>query len=471
MRRSSVLLACGVAFTGATGSATGQALAGHIAGVVYDSVAGVPLAGANVQLLALDAPLQPVTRRTVDTDTAGRFVVDGLPAGRYLVGFFHPKLDSLGVEAPVRRMAFRAGRDYAIDLAIPSAATVIASWCGGAAARDSSGVVLGVVRDVRTAAALGGTRITAQWSAITIGVRGARAEVEQTSTLTDAHGWFGLCGVPRGGVVVLRAATPNDSSPPLELDVPDDGVLMRDLALQRGDDVPAVPGPGVHGTIRDPFGEALAGVRVRLWGTTTEVRTDAGGEFRLSTSVAGTQLLDARIIGFVPLRRVVDVLPERGARIDLVMTDFPTEIDTVRVLATRRSPHDALAGFERRRRLGHGQFLDPDDVELRRPLVFTDLMRGLAGVHIRSVDLMTRTVQMRATSGLTCTPVVVVDGVRFPVDEVNVDDVIPADVVRAVEVYPRRMQAPAEYQATDCGSIVVWTGLRGWLAKRPPHRR
>ncbi|MBL8983143.1 MAG: hypothetical protein JNL26_13215, partial [Gemmatimonadetes bacterium] len=50
------------------------------------------------------------------------------------------------------------------------------------------------------------------------------------------------------------------------------------------------------------------------------------------------------------------------------------------------------------------------------------------------------------------------------------DDVIPADLVRAVEVYPRRMQAPPEYQDGDCGSVVVWTGMRGLLNRKRPGR-
>ncbi|MGQ0647259.1 MAG: carboxypeptidase regulatory-like domain-containing protein [Gemmatimonadaceae bacterium] len=461
------LLACAIGALGAGAGPHVGVPAARVAGFVYDSLARAPLAGAHVQVVPVDATLLAVDRRTTQSDSGGRFVFEDVPAGRYLVGFFHPKLDSLGVEPPLRRVDIRGGRELTLDLAVPSAGSIITAWCGRGAAGDSSGVIVGYVRDVNSMATLSGATVAAQWSSITITERGARAGVQQSSARTNTSGGFGVCGVPRGAVLVLRASAETDSSALLELDVPDDGVLIRDIALSRGTAL-AGPLPSLRGTVRDVSGQPLVGARLRLWGTSVEARANEAGEFRFAAPSAGTQLIDARMIGFVPLRRVVDVSPHSGANVDLVMHDFPMEIDTVRVLSRRPTVHhDALVGFERRRKLGHGVFLDPDAIEIRRPLVFTDLMRGLPGVSVRSIDMMTRSIQMRATNGNeTCLPVLVVDGVRLPLHDMNVDDVIPAELVRAVEVYPRRIQAPPEYQETDCGSVVVWTGLRGWLAKR-----
>ncbi|MBC7896106.1 MAG: carboxypeptidase regulatory-like domain-containing protein, partial [Cytophagaceae bacterium] len=430
-----------------------------------------PLRGAHVQLLPLD-PGGRGERRTTDTDSAGRYVIDGVAAGRYLTGFFHPRLDSLGLDPPSQRVDVRAVSEQELDFAVPSPATVIASWCGREAARDA-GVILGYVRDVASTSLLEGATVAARWSAITLGAGGARAGVQETTTRTNATGWFGLCGVPRGAVLLMHAVSDPDSSALLELDVPEHGLLLRDITLQRRATAPTVT-PVVTGSVRDASGQPLAGARVRLWGSSIETRTDGDGEFRFGTRNAGTQLVDARMIGFVPTRRVVDVSPTAGARVELTLADFPLEIDTVRVLAARARRPGSLAGFEHRRRLGHGTFLDPDQVEIRRPLVFTDLLRGMPGVDIRTVDMMTRAIQMRGVNGTACTPALVVDGMRLPLVEMNIDDVIPADLVKALEVYPRRIQAPPEYQTMDCGSVVVWTGVRGWLARqlkdRPPAR-
>ena len=65
-----------------------------------------------------------------------------------------------------------------------------------------------------------------------------------------------------------------------------------------------------------------------------------------------------------------------------------------------------------------------------------------------------------------CEPLLVLDGQRVPLNGMNINDLIPSHLVRAVEIYPRRMEAPLEFQSISCGTIVVWTGARGWLARR-----
>lgn len=436
----------------------------RVSGVIYDSLARAPLAHAHVQFMPLDLSLEQVARRTVDSDSAGRFVVEALPNGRYLIGFFHAKLDSLGLDPPLQRVDVRSGRSLTLDLAVPSAESVVRSWCGEAAADDSAGLIVGVLRDARSQHVLADGEIGVRWSAITFSARGARAGVQGTAARTTPLGRYGLCGVPRGANVLLRARHGADSTTVLEVEVPEDGVLLRDIALDRAH----TEGPPVDvvGRLVSASGDPIRGGRVRLWGTRDEARTDEAGAFRLRTAARGTLLLDARMIGFIPLRRVVDIAADSAVRLDITMTEFATEIDTVRILSLRAPPRDALGGFERRRRLGHGTFIDADQLDVRRSLVFTDVLRGIAGVEVQSVDMMTRALVMRTATGAPCEPVIVVDGIRLPVSLSNIDDLVPVDFVKAIEVYPRHVQTPPEYQGTDCGSVVVWTGLRGWLAKR-----
>jgi hypothetical protein len=60
----------------------------------------------------------------------------------------------------------------------------------------------------------------------------------------------------------------------------------------------------------------------------------------------------------------------------------------------------------------------------------------------------------------------VLDGQRIALNGMSINDLVPANIVRAVEIYPRRVEAPPEFQTIECGTIVVWTGSRGWLDKR-----
>src|SRR5207237_5782187 len=73
-----------------------------VRGVVRDSIAGTPLAGAVVQLVAADNPAR--FGLTTISDSLGRFTLNDVPHGRYTIGFFHPMLDSLGIEPPLREL-------------------------------------------------------------------------------------------------------------------------------------------------------------------------------------------------------------------------------------------------------------------------------------------------------------------------------------------------------------------------------
>src|SRR5690606_41504065 len=63
--------------------------------------------GALVQLV----PAQEATRAwSAHTGANGAFSFDSVEAGRYLLGFYHALLDSLGVTPPLSRIDVRAGR-------------------------------------------------------------------------------------------------------------------------------------------------------------------------------------------------------------------------------------------------------------------------------------------------------------------------------------------------------------------------
>jgi hypothetical protein len=348
----------------------------------------------------------------------------------------------------------------AIDLAVPSVATVLHRACGAGAMRDSSGALVGFVRGAATGVAIGGVSVHARWSEITIGGQdGARLRVREAVTHAGDDGWFVMCRVPAGGLVLVSAG---DSGATLEVTVPTDGLLLRDLFVP----APAPAAATVRGTVRDPYDAPIAGARIRLWGELRETRSNAQGEFVMSGLPTGTRMLELRAIGFAPRRELVDLRSQHDVVVDLPLEEFPTTIDTVRVFGAANAAEDRLTGFWRRQALGQGVFLDPEAVERRRPLSFSDLLRGISGVEIGQVR-GARAALMRSPDGVSaCEPELVVDGMRMPRYDSSLDDLIPASIVRAIEVYPRRVQAPAEYQSLSCGTVVIWTGARGWLAKR-----
>src|SRR3989338_3160457 len=121
----------------------GSAQAGRmIRGLVYDSVAARPLAGASVQLAVADGVNAPLI---VSSDSAGRYRFDEVPSGRYVLGFYHDALTTLGLDAPTRAVVLSADADVTADLAIPSSEMIRALRCG-ASPGSASGMLVGFVR-------------------------------------------------------------------------------------------------------------------------------------------------------------------------------------------------------------------------------------------------------------------------------------------------------------------------------------
>jgi len=116
--------------------------------------------GAMVQLVVADNPA--ILIRSAVSDSSGRFSLDNVPAGRYKLGFFHPILDSLGVEAPLREV-YVEHRPMRADLALPAPARLRAALCGPQSGPDSTGVVVGVVRNAAGGTPAGGVSVAAQW--------------------------------------------------------------------------------------------------------------------------------------------------------------------------------------------------------------------------------------------------------------------------------------------------------------------
>ena len=106
--RLTVLLLGVLGIAGPLANASAQEPArATVEGRVYDSLAHAPLAGAAVSIVSADTR---VTYGAV-SDSVGHYAVAGVEPGTYMIGFFHPVLDSIGIESPVHRVTIdRPGR-------------------------------------------------------------------------------------------------------------------------------------------------------------------------------------------------------------------------------------------------------------------------------------------------------------------------------------------------------------------------
>jgi hypothetical protein len=130
-------------------------------------------------------------------------------------------------------------------------------------------------------------------------------------------------------------------------------------------------------------------------------------------------------------------------------------------------------GFEARRRIGIGRFLDREAIERKNAGIATDLLTTMANVDVRPVVVagqfvMTtrRRVLLRNVRGEPCDPDVWIDGVRISLDAggaagTTLDDLVSPDEIEGMEIYSSPKRGPShDTMIRGCWCVVVCTLTR-----------
>ncbi len=453
----------------------------RVSGVVRDSLTDRPLAHAIVQLV--DSAGEGA--RTATSDTLGRFTLDDVPEGHYLLGFFHPVLDSLGIEAPARTVHVERGQAVRVDLAIPSAARVRRAICSAAQpgatssvaaplssanASDAGAVLIGVVRNASDGKPAVGTTVAVEWMEMSISPGGVSRHTARLAARVTENGWYALCDVPRPGFVSLVADHESDSTDVLDLEMPMSGFMRQDLFVGSArtvttDSTVGVSRAGsgrVSGTVlTDEGGWPIAGAEVRIVGG-PRTRTNDKGEWTLTDAPVGTRMLEVRAIRYYPDRRPVAVVTD-GAPVRVTMNTLRAVLDTVRVKATRKLNRDMGAFELRRKNYGIGRFFTQRDIALRHPMLLSDLFRSIPGMrveHYTESEKGLTLIQLHGSFNEWCEPAIYLDGQYMgEMSAEDVDDWIKPSRVAGIEIYAGAI-VPPEFsrgmQGPSCGSVVIW---------------
>lgn len=201
-------------------------------------------------------------------------------------------------------------------------------------------------------------------------------------------------------------------------------------------------------------------------------RTDDDGRFSVAVREEGTFRVRAERLGY----HAATSAPLAGRLSDLV--DVELRLSTSEVLiapltvTARRQPRrlaslDASGFYLRERAGGGGRFLRREDIERRRPMVVSDVLRGLPGVRMtrmgqngmRHVTFSRH--EMTSYANPVCLPRVYRDGAPLFVSfsEESLDDLVLPEELEAIEVYSGPATTPAQYGGASnaCGVIVLWT--------------
>lgn len=494
-------------------------LVGPITGTVYDSLRLRPLSGAMVQFVgAADSVVGRVFSAT--TDSAGKYTIADIPAGAYLAGFFHPAVDSLGIELSQSAVVINQANQV-VHLATPSPLTLAAAVCPEGNYADSLGMLIGHVRHTQSGEPLHGAVVTVSWNETVIGQGGIHSRQPEIMAVTGPAGWYGICGLPKDVALMARAVygvrpagvaseTADTSRVIVDTSVvkPDSsgyvevtlgGAEIRGLGFLVGGSItgtitaadtvvgraPTAADTGLlvarrgaarlEGRVVDARGERIPEARVQVWGAARYGVATTNGTFMLDSLPGGTHALEVRAIGFVPVKQIVHLRPEETTPVEVVLGERAVALPTVTVrgqLVYSRK----LAGFEDRRRKGvTGLFFGPEDIENRPFTRVTDLLSQIAGVSANrgnSDQVLFRQGSLVYDPGAisdggdgvlakttACEPTWYVDGRRSFLTAQQINDQYTPLEIAAVEVYQRQSQIPLEFHTplSGCGIVAIWT--------------
>jgi Carboxypeptidase regulatory-like domain len=461
-----------------------QRVRARIVGTVFDSLSQHGLSGAMVRIVRAD---DPSVGRSATTDALGGFKYDSVPAGTWLASFLHPVLDSLRLEPGMVRIDITEAGAVSVPLAIPSARTLVALSCRVPVAADM-GVIVGDVRRAGDDAPLVGATVEVMWPEWVLQKGRMVTDQRIRTASTDSLGHFAVCGAPSAGTMRAIAWSGADTSGAVELSTTDAGYSIVDFAIApvervrvrvdsaTGTELFATVRRGraaVRGLITTMDRRPLSNAIVRVLGSGSQVRTNAAGLFTIVDAGAGTQTVEARAIGYQPIRKAVRLADGAPTTVDMRLPIQRVQLDTVRVVAGRELPVEIRA-IERRWRIGVGTIMDGNLVRDRSNLFVTDALRGVSGVTVRQVGGFGQTVWMRASNGDECQASVIFDGSQLPPSQaasISIDELARREDITAIEVYPRPSMVPGEFTSmvSGCGVIAIWTkrGTRGVSPVKP----
>jgi hypothetical protein len=265
---------------------------------------------------------------------------------------------------------------------------------------------------------------------------------------------------------------------------------------------PPTPAPTppaiVSGVFVDSAGNPIQHAVLSVVGESLRVVTDSTGHFRLLVP-PGPKLLAARSLGYRPLMWAVTLVSGQESVQRINLSQLSIMLPGITVVAQRYVP-SRLRGFEQRRRLGFGRFMDREQIDRQVVMRAADLLRQIPGVRVdRSRNDPLSYVVSFARCNLSAvfpgaTPAhgevggtqvignsklgkeigpgsgpslgaartrssvgVYIDGFRVPGDPGEALSMINANDVEAIEVYRGPSELPAEFMSDDCAAIVIWT--------------
>ena len=482
MRLHLILLPAGLLLASATSLGAQSPALGGVDGTLRERVVtrSVRVIVSLVQLAS-----EATVSRSARPDGQGRFRVDSLPAGRYLMQISTPTLDSLDLTMPPREVRIDGGRTLRTEAVLPFGAELRDLVCHSGRLGEGTVAVAGRVLDADTEKPLAGAEVVATWTdVIADGLNKPKTNKRSVVAKSGAQGEYRLCGIPGGTTLALRLQQADKGTPFVRLTISqDEGVVVRDLSIsprsaprvalldsiarlgdraQSDTSARALELTGtatVTGMVRGAGAVPLAGVAVRVRDARSSTFTDSAGKFVLGDLPAGTQILQTLHAGYPLTEVAVELRPGRSTEQNVLMVRNARP-DSARSESTLYKEFDA-----HRRAYAFGQFLGVEEVMQKEKVVtetvdlFADMLGFTALGHGAEARLISNEA-LAAQPGCRSAKVVAEGTDGFAIND------IPPNQVGAIEAYANSQFVPERYAGkAECGLIVIW------MRKEQPSRR
>ena len=311
----------------------------------------------------------------------------------------------------------------------------------------------------------------------------------------DSFGAFVLSGTP-GSMLVFTLRAPGYRGDSATVVLPRRGGVSQSFTLVS--EATALPEANpsdqvLRGYVLASEGDPLSYASIQVNGGRRYIADDSG-RFRIPRP-SGRFSLIVRRIGFSPEEVSLDAAPDTAIRV--LMKAVATVLPEQRITGRAAFVSLDLNGFYRRmkdaeRGVNHGYFMTPEDFEFRKPSQITQMVEGIPAVVVRrpgngdpkraiivggpckprtdpdpaciriGSDMEGPTIG--AARIFRCVMTVYLDRVRIVgriggrTDDFVNQLVVPSSVA-AMEVYPRGVGAPPEYQSDNgsCGVVLMWS--------------
>lgn len=440
----------------------------QIAGVLFDSIRGQPLAGAAVFLWGTDYQ--------TTSDALGRFAFDrAVPPGDYSVSFYHDALAAWGVIPERVPATATTGADTWTVLSVPSAVSIVAQRCEG----QEGATLVGSVREAGAGFTLPRARVVLDWSETSRG----NVKPGRRVGRADSRGWYYFCELPVGLPIIARAQF-NDEWTSGNTFIPVEGAPSVEHLM-----VAVVDRVTASGRVMDSeSGAPIVGASVGLVGLQGRYFSDSTGAFVFGDVVPGFYELSIVHRDYGAVSDSITIRESGTAEFEVLLSAAaPADALSVRsvgegpdyvlqpIIVEGKAVDPSMAPFYRRRAAGFGGFITREEFERFIPSDVTDVLRRMPSIAVRpnpTYDRMlpngmvdTRryrievTTRARRTAVQECAPIVFLDGAYLGnTREIDVD-VLPVDAIEAMETYALSASVPPEFNRSGavCGVIALWT--------------